>query len=214
MTKQQSCINEEVLLLCERTDIAQFLHIYIRHLFKKGVSMNNVQIINFSGMDHLLPLLRRIEKLDGFNKVRKALIIGDSGDNIRSKSQLIGSAIRHSFLNQLEYCQHYFFPGQRSTRGWYHGYLEDVLLEVLQQDSSEECGYYNLYNITADFLLSINGCRGKDCQLKNTSRHMLFGYLAGTDKYAGLRIADAALLGAFDLDNKKFDSLKQYLLGL
>lgn len=214
MKKQQTNINQEVLLLCERTDIAQFLYVYIKHLFKKGVAMNNVQIINFNGLEKLPALLKRLEHLEGCERVRKALIVADSGDSIRSKSQLIGSAIRHSFLAQLEYCQHYFFPGQRSTRGWHHGYLEDVLLEVLQQESSEECGYHNLYNITADFLLSINGCRGRDCQLKNESRHMLCGYLSGTDKYAGMRIAEAAQLGAFDLDNKRFDSLKRYLLGL
>ena len=43
---------------------------------------------------------------------------------------------------------------------------------------------------------------------------MLCGYLSGTDKYAGMRIAEAAQLGAFDLDNQKFDSLKNYLLML
>lgn len=50
MKQQQSSINEEVLLLCERTDIAQFLYVYIKHLFKKGVAMNNVQIINFGSV--------------------------------------------------------------------------------------------------------------------------------------------------------------------
>lgn len=214
MKKQQTNINEEVLLLCERTDIAQFLHVYIRHLFKQGVAMNNVQIINYNGMERLPGVLQRIEKLEGFERVRKALIIADSEENIRSKSQRLGSIIRHSCLVRLEYCQHYFFPGRRSSRGWNHGYLEDVLLQVLQQESSEECGYYNLYNITADFLLSVNGCRGRERRLKNESRHMLCGYLSGTDKYAGMRIAEAAQFGAFDLDNKKFDSLKQYLLGL
>ncbi len=214
MKKQQTNINQEVLLLCERTDIAQFLHVYIRHLFKQGVAMNNVQIINFNGMERLPALLKRLENMEGVDKVRKALIIADSEDNIRSKSQRIGSVIRHSFLVELEYCQHYFFPGRRSSRGWHHGYLEDVLLQVLQQDSSEECGYYNLYNITADFLLSVNGCRGREYQLKNESRHMLCSYLSGTDKYAGMRIAEAAQLGAFDLDNQKFDSLKNYLLML
>lgn len=213
MKKQQSRIDEEVLLLCERTDIAQFLHIYIRHLFKQGVPMNNVQIINFESMEKLPITLKRLEKMDGFDKVRKALIIADSEDSIRSKSNRIGSIIRHSSLVNLE-CQHYFFPGKRSTRGWYHGYLEDVLLDVLKQDSSEECGHLNLYNITADFLLSVNGCRGREYRLKNESRHLLCGYLAGTDKYAGMRIAEAAHLGAFDLDSKKFDSLKEYLLRL
>lgn len=214
MKNQQDSINEEVLLLCERTDIAQFLFVYIKHLFKQGVAMNNVQIINFNGVTKLPATVKRLENMVGFDKVRKVLIVADSEDNIRSKSQKISSIIRRSLLANLEYCQHYFFPGQRSKRGWHHGYLEDVLLEVLKQDSSEECGYHNLYNITADFLLSVNGCRGRECQLKNESRHMLCGYLAGTDKYAGLRIAEAAQIGAFDLDNQKFDSLKQYLLGL
>lgn len=214
MKKQQANINEEVLLLCERTDIAQFLHVYIKHLFKQGVPLHNVQIINFESMDKLSLTLKRLENIDGFDKVRKVLIVADSEDNIRSKSNRIGSIVRRSCLVNLEYCRHYFFPGKRSARGWHHGYLEDVLLETLRQDSSEECGYLNLYNITSDFLLSINGCRGRECRLKNESRHLLCGYLAGTDKYAGMRLAEAAQLGAFDLDSKKFDSLKQYLLGL
>mgnify|MGYP000019439060 FL=1 len=214
MAKQQTQITEAVLLLCERIDIAQFLHVYIKHLFKQGVPMNHVQIINFENMEKLPRILKHLENMDGFDQVQKALIVADSEDNIRSKSHKIGSIIRHSHFVNLEYCQYYFFPGKRSARGWHHGYLEDVLLEVLRQDSSEECGHYNLYNITADFLLSVNGCRGREFRLKNESRHLLCGYLAGTDKYAGMRIAEAAHYDAFDLDSKKFDSLKQYLLKL
>ena len=214
MKQQQSSINEEVLLLCERTDIAQFLYVYIKHLFKKGVAMNNVQIINFNGLEKLPALLKRLEQLEGCERVRKALIVADSGDSIRSKSQLIGSAIRHSFLAQLEYCQHYFFLVSAAHVAGTMAIWRTCFWRFCSRNHPRNAAT-TIYTIcTADFLLSINGCRGRDCQLKNESRHMLCGYLSGTDKYAGMRIAEAAQLGAFDLDNKRFDSLKNYLLML
>ena len=44
---KQSIITGEVLLLCERLDMAQFMHAYLRHLFKQGISLPNMQIVNY-----------------------------------------------------------------------------------------------------------------------------------------------------------------------
>lgn len=57
----------------------------------------------------------------------------------------------------------------------------------------------------------INNCRGRDNKLLNYNRHFLYAYLAATDKYVGLRLGEAALAGAFNLEYEGFDSLRECL---
>lgn len=107
-----------------------------------------------------------------------------------------------------------FFPGKKATKRWQKGYLEDMLLQSLRRESSECSDYYNLYNMSAEYLQSVNCCRGRENRLVNYSRHLLYTYLAGTERYVGMRLGEAALAGAFDLEHPCYASLKECLQGL
>ena len=52
MNKQLS-INGELLLLCERMEMARFLHVYLQYLFRQGVSLPTLQILNYRSLEQL-----------------------------------------------------------------------------------------------------------------------------------------------------------------
>lgn len=210
MNKQNS-INVEVLLLCERLEIAQFMHAYLRHLFKQGEHLPNMQIINFQGFDKLPLLTKKLRLMDGCERVSKAVFIADAADELEWRMQKFFAVRDNTFFREVKYCTHFFFPGRKKGHRWRHGFLEDILLEALYQETSEYSDYYNLYSISEEYLKMVNNCRGRDNKLLNYNRHFLYTYLAVTDKYVGLRLGEAALAGAFNLEYEGFDSLRECL---
>ena len=211
---KQSIITGEVLLLCERVEMAQFMHAYLRHLFKQGISLPNMQIVNYQSIDKLDLLTKRLIQLKGREIVRKAVFFADAADERERRMQKFFAVRDNTFFREVEYCTHFFFPGKKATKRWQKGYLEDMLLQSLRRESSECSDYYNLYNMSAEYLQSVNCCRGRENRLVNYSRHLLYTYLAGTDRYVGMRLGEAALAGAFDLEHPCYASLKECLQGL
>lgn len=209
MIKQRSSINGEVLLLCERLDMAQFMQAYLRHLFKKGSNPGRVQIINYQSLDRLKELTGKLEQEDKDRQVRKAVLFADAACELAYRNGLLSAVRSSTYFQKMEYCSHFLFPGKEACINWRKGYLEDMLLQSLRQESAESTGYHNLYNISEEYLFSVNNCRGREQKLENHSRHLLYTYLAGTSRYVGLRLGEAALQGAFDLEHACFASLKR-----
>ena len=143
---KQSIITGEVLLLCERLDMAQFMHAYLRHLFKQGISLPNMQIVNYQSIDKLDLLTKRLIQLEGREIVRKAVFFADAADERERRMQKFFAVRDNTFFREVEYCTHFFFPGKKATKRWQKGYLEDMLLQSLRQESSECSDYYNLLN--------------------------------------------------------------------
>ncbi len=211
---KQSSITSEVLLLCERLEIAQFMHAYLRHLFKQGETLPHMQIINYQSLDKLHDVTQRLKLLDSGIKVRKVLLVADADARYDERLQQFFAVRDNDFLKNVAECKHYFFPGRKSNKKWRRGYLEDVLWETLRQETSEYNDYYNLHNMSAEYLLLVNNNRGREHKLQNYSRHLLYTYFAATEKYVGLRLGEAALAGAFDLQHAAFNSLRESILSL
>ena len=105
----------------------------------------------------------------------------------------------------------YIFPRKSKKGNWTPGFMEDLLLPALAQESSEVCEFYNLHNVTHEFLFSVQNCRGKGNRFTNVSRNFLYSYLSGTEKFVGLRLGEAAAKGAFNLEHESFKDLKEFL---
>lgn len=168
---KQSIITGEVLLLCERVEMAQFMHAYLRHLFKQGISLPNMQIVNYQSIDKLDLLTKRLIQLEGREIVQKAVFFADAADERERRMQKFFAVRDNTFFRGVEYCTHFFFPGKKANKRWQKGYLEDMLLQSLRLESSECSDYYNLYNMSAEYLQSVNCCRGRENRLVNYSRH-------------------------------------------
>lgn len=211
---QKKQLSHEIILLCEHIDIAQFISVYIEYLRKQQVEIPAVKIINIGNINKTEQILRQLTEQSWFEEIKKVIIFADATKKRMEREHLLYKVQLHTFLKNFPDYRYFLFPCKSTAGRWQTGFLEDVLLDTLKMETSECCDYYNLRNITEDFLLSVNNDRGKENRFVNHNRHFLCTYLAGTKKYAGLKLAEAAQKGAFDLSSSKFDDLKEVLMAL
>ena len=209
----QKAVPQTIIALCERIDIAAFVDVYIKYLRNQGMEIPKVRIINLQELENLPKYLEDLEQFAVPANISKVLIFADATKKRLDTQYFITAALKRSFLQNLEY-DFYLFPRKSEKGNWTPGFLEDLLLLALAQESSEECEFYNLHCVTHEFLFSVQNCRGKGNRFGNVSRNFLYSYLSGTDKFVGMRLGEAASKGAFDLENEVFRDLREFLIRL
>lgn len=206
-------VPKQILVLCERLDIASFVDIYIKYLRTEGVAIPNVRIINLQCLDNLPQYLQGLEKAEDFSDIGKVLLIADAGIKRLETEHFLYSVKQHSFLMDFDY-DLYLFPKKSAAGNWSPGFMEDLLVPALKQETSECCYFYNLHNIAHEYIFSVNNSRGQKNRIVNYSRNFLYGYFAGTEKFVGLRLGEAAMKGAFDFNHEGFKDLREFLIKL
>ena len=269
-------INGEILLLCERMEMAKFLHVYLQYLFRQGLSLPQVQFLNFRSLEQLVELAERLPRIAGSEQVRRVVVFADAQEDLDNRNNVILDVRSSAFFGTREQCAHFFFPGRQAGHRWLNGYLEDLLLATLKKEASEGNDFHNQINMAREYLVSVEQMRkivreeaafecamaksafvannasemdkdkwhkseagrelcnnmgrervkqssinskayqftASDYKLTNPSRHLLYAFFAGTEKYVGCSLAEAAKLGAFNFENVRFTELKKCLLGL
>ena len=203
-------VPQTIIALCERIDIAAFVDVYIKYLRTQGMEIPKVRIVNLQELENLPQYLDDLEQFVEPANIGKVLILADASKKRLERQYFITAALQRSFLQKLEY-DFYLFPRKSAKGNWTPGFMEDILLPALSQESSEECEFYNLHSITHEFLFSVQNCRGKGNRFVNTSRNFLYSYLSGTEKFVGLRLGESAAKGAFDLEHEWFRDLKEFI---
>lgn len=193
-------ITSEVLCFCERLEMAQFLQVYFKHLFNQGVDLPQVQILHVREFSKFAAGVERLATYAGASEVRQVLLLADAAHEKMLRKRT------------LEDIAALWVEPSRVTQFLFTNYLEDVLVASLRQDTAEVCDYYNLHNMCEEYLASVNCHRGKEARLPNYQRNFLYAYFAGTERYAGLKLAECAQLGAFDLQHEAFAKLREKLL--
>ena len=206
-------VPQTIIALCERIDIAAFVDVYIKYLRTQGIELPKVRIINLQELENLTQYLEDLEQFAVPANISKVLIFADATNKRLDTQYFITAALKRSFLQNLEY-DFYLFPRKSEKGNWTPGFLEDLLLPALSQESSEKCEFYNLHSVTYEFLFSVQNCRGKGNRFVNSSRNFLYSYLSGTEKFVGLRLGEAAAKGAFDLECEVFNDLREFLIRL
>ena len=203
-------VPQTIIALCERIDIAAFVDVYIKYLRTQGVEIPLVRIVNLQELENLPQYLENLEQFAEPANIGKVVVFADASKKRLERQYFITATLQRSFLQALEY-DFYLFPRKSEKGNWTPGFLEDLLLPTLSQESSEECEFYNLHGITHEFLFTVQNCRGKDNRFVNTSRNFLYSYLSGTEKFVGLRLGEAAAKGAFNLEHEGFKDLKEFI---
>ena len=260
---KQLTINGEALLLCERLEMAQFVHVYLQYLFRQGISLPTVQLLNYRSLQQLEGLAKRLPNIPGSKQVQRVLIFADAQNDLENRRNKVLDMRSSDFFRTRDYCAHFFFPGRRTGKRWRNGYLEDLLLETLAEDACEGSDLNNLLNMAREYLMSVErmrrivrtevqfvqqfehnskalGCGYADVSSKNDAkicmqgiarvftscendssfkftnpgRHLLYTYFAGTEKFVGCSLAEAAKRGAFDFEHERYAELKKCLLEL
>lgn len=202
-------INGELLLLCERLEIARFLHFYVQYLFRQGLVLPALQIINFHELAKLPALAERLPSCDGSEQVHSVIIFADAASDLEQRSNIVASVRGKEYFLHRKTSTHFFFPGRQPGKRWRHGYFEDMLMEALKPEAASKEDFLNLINTAREYLLSVNICRRQEQPFVNFNRQLLYAYFAGTEKYAGCNLAQAAALGVFDLEHQTFASLRK-----
>ena len=203
-------VPQTIIALCERIDVVAFVDVYIKYLRTQGIELPKVRIINLQELENLPQYLEDLEQFAVPANISKVLIFADASKKRLDTQYFITAALKRSFLQNLKY-DFYLFPRKSAKGNWAPGFLEDLLLPALSQGSSEKCEFYNLHSVTHEFIFSVQNCRGKGNRFVNSSRNFLYSYLSGTEKFVGLRLGEAAAKGAFDLENKVFKDLREFL---
>ena len=203
-------VPQTIIALCERIDIVAFVDVYIKYLRTRGIKIPQVRIINLQELENLPQYLENLEQFVETANIGKVLIFADASKKRLERQYFITAALQRSFLQKLGY-DFYLFPRKSEKGNWTPGFMEDLLLPALSQESSDECEFYNLHSITHEFLFSVQNCRGKDNRFVNISRNFLYSYLSGTEKFVGMRLGEAAEKGIFDLGHEGFKDLKEFI---
>ena len=203
-------VPQTIIALCERIDIAAFVDVYIKYLRTQGMEIPKVRIVNLQELENLPQYLDDLEQFVEPANIGKVLVFADASKKRLERQYFITTTLQRSFLQDLEY-DVYLFPRKSEKGNWTPGFMEDLLLPALSQESSEECEFYNLHSITHEFLFSVQNCRGKGNRFVNASRNFLYSYLSGTEKFVGLRLGEAAAKGAFNLGHESFKDLKEFI---
>lgn len=215
MDKLTSSISSEILVFCERLEIAEFMNAYFKYLLKSGIIFPAIQIINCRSLNKIPSILEKITTLDNQQCVKKVLILADAiPHELQKRKDFLNALGSSKYLRKMGYCKYFFFPGKVSPKRWQQGYLEDMLVKSLVHDNQENQDYYNLLYIIEDYLLSIKNSQMKDKLFTNYSKHLLYTYFSATEKYVGLHLGEAANKGAFSLNHQVFDDLKEYVMEL
>ena len=73
-------VPKQILVLCERLDIAAFVDVYIKYLRTEGVAIPNVRIINLQCLDNLPQYLQGLEKAEDFSEVSTIFLRAETSD--------------------------------------------------------------------------------------------------------------------------------------
>lgn len=206
-------VPKQILVLCERLDIAAFVDFYIKYLRAKGTVIPNVRIINLQCLDNLPKYLQELQESEAISEYGKVVLFADAGIKRLETEHFLYSVKQHSFLVDFDY-DLFLFPKKSAAGNWSPGFMEDLLVPALKQETSECCYFYNLHNIAHEYIFSVNNSRGQKNRIVNYSRNFLYGYFAGTEKFVGLRLGEAATKGAFDLNHEGFKDLREFLIRL
>lgn len=202
------------LLLCEGKDAESFL---INYLESEALSTdkrfsNDIQVLNFGGINDLDNYLTSLKNMDNFENVKNLAVIRDAEKNYtKACNEVVNSFVR-SINVSPERCGTWI----RNDKGINAGYilfplnnkagtLEDLCLQILSENKGEDV----LSAIDA-FLEELEANHGRNYRRKHKNK--LHTYLSTSDKYVTMPLGMASKAGAFDWSSICLEPLKEFLL--
>lgn len=96
------------MLLCERQEIAEFMPVYLKYLFKQGLNLSSVQIINCHAFNDISSIAEKLPLVPGSEQIRKAVFLADAVPGELQKRKSMLNAVRSStYFSKMEYCAHF-----------------------------------------------------------------------------------------------------------
>ena len=207
-------MSEETLFLCERPQAAGFLKGLALYLTKRGlqtVPHKAIACKNFSALQRFVASLAQQE---GAIAAKRVILLADATEKLNKRlEELDRLEVRSVLGRHPAYCR-FLWPGKRESGHWQPGYLEDLLIEILNKKT---WGAYaeSLRWAAADYLKSADIYLAAAPTLgaaRNLRGRLLYALLAARPAFAGTGLAAACAGGAFDLENERLAELKRLLV--
>ncbi len=196
-------IEKNIQLLVEGNDHKNFFEAFLKHL-----SLTNVQIQDFGGVDELRGFLLAIVKTPEFDKVQSVGIVRDAEESENAAFQSVQSSLRNAKLSAPnrhgERTDHnpavtvLILPGDGRA-----GMLETLLCQSVADSPERPC--------IDTFLQCVRELHDED--IKRPAKACAHAYLA-TRPDPHVSVGVAAKKGYWDLGHSVLDGIRQFLRGL
>lgn len=156
--------------------------------------------------------MKEFKNREGYNKVRKILVIRDAEDDYEKASASIKRALENNGIKSPENVYQWnkgeidvgFLLLPTCDDKPINGTLEDLCVKLLKDDYRDEVlkceeAFFNE--------LKSNNYR----KLRHVFKSKLHTYFSVTEDYISAKVGEAAKWGAFDWESKELDSLKEFI---
>lgn len=206
------------LILCEGKDIENFVICFLESdaLAYDSRFSNDIQAFDFGGIKDLEVFIGNLTKMEGFEFVRRILVLRDAETDVDQAIKMVQKAFRknglavpdqpHEWKNRLDSsaimtaftllpaCNPNPVPGALENLCW------DILKDQYAQDMRKD---------VLGFIDDIKKNYGTISTHEHKSR--LHTYFSVNEKYISLKIGEAALAGAFAWNHEKLDSFRELI---
>lgn len=220
MAYERIRIIKKYLILCEGMDTMRFVIEYLASktlMYDKRFD-NDIQALDFGGIDNLRSYLGNLMRMEGFDSVHHILILRDAETDVQKAERMVKTALD---ANQLPVPERPHEWQKEETPVSSHpaiaftlmpscnqhpttGALEDLCWSILKGANAE--------GIRADvqgFIDIIKQRYGTVSTHEHKSR--LHAYFSVNEKYISMKIGEAARAGAFDWTSDKLAGLKELI---
>ncbi|SPD74212.1 conserved hypothetical protein [uncultured Desulfobacterium sp.] len=204
-------IKKEKLILVEGAD-AYYFFIWAYQAF----GANDIQVINFGGIDDLGAFLKTLKRLHDYEKVKAVAIVRDAEVDPEGAVKSIKTALRtHGFKvpgKPFSFTQGHprvafmLLPGFDSVPGagtLLKGTLEDLCLSTTMSDPIHAC--VDLY---------VECLNSKGIKIKHPHKTRLYAYLSGKNDLAGLKLGEAAKAGIWDWNHPALIPFREIIINM
>jgi len=201
-------IKEKKLLLVEGVDAYNFaIWAY------QGFGASGIQVLNFGGIKELKPYLEALVLYPGYENVETLVVARDAENDSKAAIQSVQDALRNinlsapdkpfEFAGNSPRTAFMIFPGLpdiANSQSLVSGTLEDLCLEIVKDEPSIEC--------VDQFIdcLKLNGQ-----PLKYPHKTKLHTYLSANNKFVGLKIGEAARVGAWNWEHSALEPFRHII---
>lgn len=203
------------LILCEGLDEYNFMIAYLNSsalAFDERYA-NDIQVFNFGGNEELNHYLLNLKNTEGFLDAASLLIIRDAERNAQQAVQQIQGALQSAELVvPKKPCAwalgkpavgFLLFPACSDIVE--NGTLEDLCLQILKEEQSDI-----ILDDVDKFMESLKENRNRE--FPHEFKTKLHTYFSVTDDYVTMKIGEAARAGAFDWNNDKLSTLRDFIM--
>jgi len=207
-SNQEFNAHHPYVVICEGVDGKNFLIQYLNYLVKAGKIPDEYEAYDFGGNEDINKKLQISPSLKNFAKMKAILIVRDAemdaAGAVTSLQQVCNTAFKAEVASTGDFAYSgtyeglkigfYLWPGLRQGQ-FQSGTLEDICNELLCAQANE-ASTSELRQQTKDYITAIEQSRGE--RFRRRHKNSLHTIFAGTDRFVGMKIGEAAKAGAFD----------------